>query len=110
MWQGSRLQTQREDTVMLCVLTKCDNENKISAFPDWRLVTKCVVRVTNQRQDHKKPNKNDPVSKIKRVLSFWYELLLTGGKYTSDKQESFSENLSSVMFVRLHELTSISEI
>lgn len=63
------------------------------------------------RQDHKKQNKNDPVSKIKRVLSF-YELLLTGGKYTSDKQESFSENLSSVMFVRLHELTnySISEI
>lgn len=64
------------------------------------------------RQDHKKQNKNDPVSKIKRVLSFWYELLLTGGKHTSDKQESFSENLSFVMFVRLHELTnySISEI
>lgn len=63
------------------------------------------------RQDHKK-QKNDPVSQIKRVLSFWYDLLLTGGKYTSDKQESFSENLSSVMFVRLHELTnySISEI
>lgn len=41
------------------------------------------------RQDHKKQNKNDPVSKIKCVLSFWYELLLTGGMHTSDKQESF---------------------
>lgn len=63
------------------------------------------------RQKKEIKNKNDPVSKIKCVLSF-YELLLTGGKYTSDKQESFSENLSSVMFVRLHELTnySISEI
>lgn len=60
------------------------------------------------RQDHKKQNKKDPMSKIKCVPSFWYDLRLTGEKYTSDKQESFSENLSSVMFVRLHELTNYS--